>query len=297
MADAEFSTQTAADLVALSDYVFQRTRRRVDGLTDAEYLWEPVPGCWTIRPRDDGTYRRDFVMPYPEPEPFTTLAWRLVHLIDCYAADRNATWIGVEPQPWEGPTDGVLDGTAASALGRLDAAHDRWRAHLTALAPDELTTLMGPIAGPYAEYTRASLVLHQLDEMVHHGAEIALIRDLYAAQRDADRPAPLTRVLAGDESAVDQAKAQHPNLLAAVAGAGRWDVVARLLDAGERDEPTEGIIPAIHLAAGAGELGIVRRLVASGADLAVKDPTWSETPLGWARYMNKGDVAEYLSSL
>lgn len=26
-------------------------RPRLDGLTDAEYRWEPVPGCWSIRPR------------------------------------------------------------------------------------------------------------------------------------------------------------------------------------------------------------------------------------------------------
>ena len=24
-------------------------RPRLDGLTDQEYLWEPVPGCWNVR--------------------------------------------------------------------------------------------------------------------------------------------------------------------------------------------------------------------------------------------------------
>jgi hypothetical protein len=30
------------DLIGLSDWVYQRTRRRLDGLTDDELRWEPV---------------------------------------------------------------------------------------------------------------------------------------------------------------------------------------------------------------------------------------------------------------
>jgi hypothetical protein len=30
-----------ADLIALSDYVYERIRDRLDGLTDTEYFWEP----------------------------------------------------------------------------------------------------------------------------------------------------------------------------------------------------------------------------------------------------------------
>ena len=28
-------------------------RPRLDGLTDDVYLWEPVPGCWSIRRSDE----------------------------------------------------------------------------------------------------------------------------------------------------------------------------------------------------------------------------------------------------
>ncbi len=28
-------------------------RPRLDDLTDEEYLWEPVPGCWSLRRRAD----------------------------------------------------------------------------------------------------------------------------------------------------------------------------------------------------------------------------------------------------
>ena len=37
----------------------------------------------------------------------------------------------------------------------------------------------GPAEGPYADYPLAELVLHINREALHHGAEIALLRDLY----------------------------------------------------------------------------------------------------------------------
>lgn len=47
------------DLLALSDFAWGRLRQRLDGLTDAEYHWEPVPHCRAVRRLDDGTYRSD----------------------------------------------------------------------------------------------------------------------------------------------------------------------------------------------------------------------------------------------
>jgi hypothetical protein len=38
----------------------------------------------------------------------------------------------------------------------------------------------GPAEGPYADYPFIALVLHINREAIHHGAEIACIRDLYA---------------------------------------------------------------------------------------------------------------------
>ena len=39
---------------------------------------------------------------------------------------------------------------------------------------------IGPKEGPWAEYSMAELILHINREVIHHGAEIACIRDLYA---------------------------------------------------------------------------------------------------------------------
>ena len=40
----------------------------------------------------------------------------------------------------------------------------------------------GPAEGPFAAYPMAALVLHINREVIHHGAEVALLRDLYRAR-------------------------------------------------------------------------------------------------------------------
>ena len=40
---------------------------------------------------------------------------------------------------------------------------------------------IGPIAGPYANSERIGFVIHTMDELIHHGAEVGVMRDLYAA--------------------------------------------------------------------------------------------------------------------
>jgi hypothetical protein len=75
-----------SDIIELSDYVYQRTRNRLAGLTDDEYFWEPVPGCCTIRRANSGEYRADDASE-SDPPPFTTIAWRLWHLIENYGGN------------------------------------------------------------------------------------------------------------------------------------------------------------------------------------------------------------------
>ena len=105
MADIDWNFQLAEQL----DWHWRgQLRPRLNGLTDEEYRWEPVPGAWNVRPR--GT------------------------------------------------------GTAPMAVGA---------------GPDGLAREVGPAEGPWATSSMAELILHINRETLHHGAEIALLRDLY----------------------------------------------------------------------------------------------------------------------
>ena len=42
-------------LEQLSFHWDNQARPRLEGLTDDEYRWEPVPGMWSIRPRAEAT--------------------------------------------------------------------------------------------------------------------------------------------------------------------------------------------------------------------------------------------------
>ncbi len=163
-------------------------RPRLDGLTDEEYFWEPVPGCWSVRPRGaastaplagTGDYRAEFAFPEPDPPPVTTIAWRLAHIIVGVFGQRNAAHFGGPPVSYQGF---AYAGTAQQALAQLDEVYATWLAGVRGLGADGLTRPCGPAEGPYAEASLAALVLHINKEAIHHGAEVALLRDLYRAR-------------------------------------------------------------------------------------------------------------------
>ncbi len=174
-------------LVEQLDFHWTRQlRARLAGLTDAEYFAEPVPGAWNVRARGtstapvqagSGDFTIDFAFPEPVPAPVTTIAWRLGHLIVGVFGRRNAAHFDGPPCDYE---SFAYAGTAAAALDQLDAAYDRWRTGVQALGDKGLHRACGPAEGPFGDYSMATLVLHINREVIHHGAEIALLRDLWA---------------------------------------------------------------------------------------------------------------------
>lgn len=283
------------DLLTLSDFAWNRLQGRVHGLTDEEYLWEPAADSWSIRPDADGVWRPDS-SPFPrDPAPITTIAWRLAHITDdILGGERNATWIGLPADPnasWPGTAR-----TAAEALDRMDETYAYWRRCLE-LAHD-LDRPMGEIAGPYAESSRRSFLHHELDELIHHGAEVALLRDLYRATRPV--PPIVRAVLDGDRAEVHALLAEDPDLLSRqpmlisqAAAAQRWDGVRLLIDLGVPADPPSGTT-ALHYAAGVGQLDVVQLLLKHGSKLDVKDPTFDATPAGWAQFFDQAEAAALL---
>jgi DinB superfamily len=107
-----------------------------------------------------------------------TIAWRLAHVIVGVFGGRNAGHFGGPPVDWDTFN---YAGTAAEALVQLDAAYATWIKGVRGLGNDGLARPCGPAEGPYADHSLADLVLHINREALDHGAEIALLRDLYRA--------------------------------------------------------------------------------------------------------------------
>jgi hypothetical protein len=169
----------AAALLVMSDNVFGRTFRRLDGLTDEELLWEPVAGCMNVRdgvmdplPREPHYY--DGVA----ADPVTTIAWRLGHIVhDGLLAPRNPTFLGVD----DVPPDIAVARTAEEWRSNLAAAVDWWSSLVERLDDDHLWQPIGAVGGFYGEAPRAGFVIHLKNEAVHHGAEVGVLRDLWRA--------------------------------------------------------------------------------------------------------------------
>ncbi len=142
-------------------YAMDRLRGRVQGLTDDEYRWAPAPGVSTIE-------------------------WRLTHIADTLGEERNWLWLGHEPLA-VGAVDAV-DGdadeppTAAGGLARLESAYGAWVALVGSIDAEAVFRPLGPTAGPYRDDLVISFVMHIFDELVHHAAEVGLVRDLYRAR-------------------------------------------------------------------------------------------------------------------
>ena len=157
-------------------------RPRLEGLTDDEYRWEPVAGAWNVRPRGtstapmaagSGDFVVDFAFPQPDPAPVTTIAWRIGHLVVGVFGMRVASHFSGPPMDY---TSHDYPGDAATALAQLDTNYQAW---LDGVRKADLAEPCGPAEGPFAESPMARLVLHINRELLHHGAEIALLRDLY----------------------------------------------------------------------------------------------------------------------
>lgn len=163
-----------------------QARPRLAGLTDAEYFREPVPGSWSVRPRGTGTapvqagagdFTIDFAFPEPDPAPVTTIAWRLGHILVGVLGMRNAAHFGGPAVSYE---DFDYPGTGQGALDLLDEYYSRWISAVSSLTPQQLAAPAGEAEGSRSNAPMATLVLHINREMIHHLAEIALLRDLYA---------------------------------------------------------------------------------------------------------------------
>lgn len=167
----------------------EQARPRLEGLTDEEYRWLPAPGTWSVRHRDEevpptvnrrlgtGEWLIEYGIPEPRTAPVTSIAWRLAHLIVAVFGARAHSHFGGPPASYEG---WAYAATAEQALGQLDETYAAWSAGVRGLTEEALLRPVGPAEGPWAEAPMIDLVLHINREAIHHLAEVAVLRDLWA---------------------------------------------------------------------------------------------------------------------
>jgi hypothetical protein len=166
----------------------------VHPMTDEEFFWEPVPGCWSVRRRTNGPgpgasllagtgeWGRDAApYPHPWPPPVTTIAWRLSHLSEMLFLRAEHTAGGHTLTRDDYP----ISGDAAGAVAAFDAGATAWRKALLSVDDAALDTV-GYCTNPHGsdpEEPFLDIVWWVNQEVLHHGAEIALLRDLYRAHQ------------------------------------------------------------------------------------------------------------------
>jgi hypothetical protein len=156
-------------------------RPRLDGLTDHEYFWQPVPGCRTISRRAEssapvsfgaGEFTMDYGQPRPNPEPVTTIAWRLGHLIAGFA-ESNASHFGGPPADVSTFT---YAGTAKEALEQLDREHGTYVQGVRSLGTTGLIRPQGSKSPPeFADAPMAKLFLYINVEVIHPVCAVARV--------------------------------------------------------------------------------------------------------------------------
>lgn len=183
--ELNFATTRLGLLLDQYDTSYTMLRQRLDGLTDAEYFWEPVANCWSIRRRAEATTaatgKGEWVFEgdrsEPTPAPITTIAWRLCHVViwqmtrcDYTFGTKSLTVDGIE-----------IPGNADAALAFLERSHQAWRAGLAGLADADLDVvgLSSYPDGLDPQIPFGPLLWWTNRELIHHGGEIGLLRDLW----------------------------------------------------------------------------------------------------------------------
>ena len=124
-----------------------------------------VDGCWTLTCDPN----------VPAPSHDHVALWHLA--VDCFDSYSSSAF-------GEGGTAcpaGTGVGDAGTACALLSRAWSTFRCGVARWDDDVLWRPLGPAWGSAAGRTNLDLALHAGRELIHHGAEIALLRDLHAA--------------------------------------------------------------------------------------------------------------------
>ncbi len=160
-------------LLSEMDATYSRLRRRLEGLTDDEFYWEPVPGCWTIFKDDSGRWTYHYEIPDPDPAPVTTIGWQLIHLATCKVMYHEWAF-GAARLTFP---ELVIPNTAAGAIAMLGTGQRTLRITLESLSDSQLDP---QVKTNWGEMWPAWRIFWAMaDHDAFHGGAIGHLRDLY----------------------------------------------------------------------------------------------------------------------
>jgi hypothetical protein len=146
----------------------------LSALVEEDFLWEPAPLCWTVRPDAAGLWRPDWADAEPDPIPAPTIGWLTWH-IDWWWSTAIDHVIRSTPRD---RTDVTWPGTGAGATAGLRELAARWRELLVT------TDLAAPSSFPWGEEAGRSVAHTALwvnVELTKNIAEIGQLRLIRAA--------------------------------------------------------------------------------------------------------------------
>ena len=171
-------------------------------LTDDEFFWEPFPGSWSVRRREDcqtptpfgsGDWVVDFDSELAVTsvigkavEPITTIAWLMWHCGSMSGRTAELDFLGGSKTAESGWTSPYIADHPrfTSAAEAVEAFQSGWRGLRLALEAttdeqlEQLTRYWGyPGPGPAAPGHH--IVASVLNEISHHGTQICMLRDLF----------------------------------------------------------------------------------------------------------------------
>jgi hypothetical protein len=152
--------------------------RSLVGLTDKEFYWQPAENIWTIWQDEEGKWIMDYADPEPDPPPFTTIGWRLVHTAACKWMYYEYAF-GQATLDWE---DLEIPNTAEGAFAWLESGHKKLIGELEQLSDADLNDLRKTNWGE--EWPTWRIFWAMIYHDTHHGAEISCLRDLLEAMNN-----------------------------------------------------------------------------------------------------------------
>ena len=174
-------------------------------LSKDEFFWEPVPGSWSVRPREEcrtpnpfgiGDWVADFdgsvagaAVEGKAIEPLTTIAWLFWHVGSMAGRTADLNFLGGTKSAESGWTSAYLGdhpvfATPSEAVGVMQSGWRTLDEAIRASTDEDLeqgTRFWGYPGHPGPPTQGYGIIASVLNEISHHGSQVCMLRDLYRA--------------------------------------------------------------------------------------------------------------------